>query len=792
MAVLLLSGLPSTLIAGPIDPRLHFRQVRTPHFTIYFHQEEERLASHLVAIVEDVRARVGASLGTTLPAQTHVIIADQAEFANGYATPLPRNIIFLNATAPSGAELIGHADDWLRVLFTHEYTHIVHLDRSRGWATLARGLFGRAPFAFPNLTLPQWQIEGLATWQESTSTGSGRATAGDFRAVETIAAGARRPLTLDRASGGLVSWPDGHAAYAAGLGFHEYLAGRFGDASIGRLADATAGRLPYLGTPAFKRIYGESLGSLWSAYSAEVARRAESLNRSDARPVAQFRSGVVSGPRFAPASCDSCPHPIVYSVEHADGFPSLREVGEDGRGDRELTTRYLGSTAGITPTMVVFDQLDLHRVVGLYADLFALDRRSGHMTRLTIEGRMQDPDITPDGHHIVVTKQRGDRRELLILDLGTREGTGEVPRVENVAAFLGDPLTSFSAPRWSPDGRLIAVERRRAGALPEGVIVDVASRQIVHVLASPGTRIVTPTWRPDGGAIVAAADFGGQPFDLYEFALDSSRMVRRLTKTAGALWPDVRRDGRAITYAGSTAAGSAVFVTPYAPLEIEAPDRVQMLPRDVELPAATSLTAMAKVSDRPYSPVPTLLPTSWSPVFYDDADGTRVGGAAYGADVLGRHAYGVEATWFVERPAVARTAPATADWSVGGVHALAADLLRVCVEEHVGGSRRVRRPFRNHRRDGGTSGASRRVAAGSPRVAPHSVARVHAAHTTAVPVHRGRPQRAARLCPPRVRARQCEAVRLFDQPGTRRGRRHDARNRVTRRRLTGECHDVND
>ena len=120
--------------AGLLDPFLRFRQVRIAHFTIYFHQGEERLAARLAAMAEEVRVQVGDALGTEPPARTHVILADQSESANGWATPLPRNTIFLNAAVPSGADFIGQTDEWLRLVFTHEYTHIVHLDRSRGLA----------------------------------------------------------------------------------------------------------------------------------------------------------------------------------------------------------------------------------------------------------------------------------------------------------------------------------------------------------------------------------------------------------------------------------------------------------------------------------------------------------------------------------------------------------------------------------------------------------------------------------------------------------------------------------
>ena len=57
-------------------------------------------------------------------------------------------------------------------------------------------VFGRAPIAFPNLFLPTWQIEGLATYAESAITGEGRLHAGEFRAITEEAA---RQLKIDPA-----------------------------------------------------------------------------------------------------------------------------------------------------------------------------------------------------------------------------------------------------------------------------------------------------------------------------------------------------------------------------------------------------------------------------------------------------------------------------------------------------------------------------------------------------------------------------------------------------------------
>src|SRR5262245_22429350 len=213
--------------ATVFDPALRFRTLATDHFVVYFHQGEDLLARRLAGIAEDTWRSLRVPFGAALPPRTHVVLVDQSEGANGYATPLPYNTVVVTAAWPAGSDFIGNTDDWLRLVFTHEFTHIVHLDRSEGLARVGRRLFGRMPFVFPNLYLPTWQIEGLATYEESIVTGGGRLHAGDFGAVVREDAKRGTLLPLDRVNGGVTDWPSGLAPYAYGLGFHQYLADRF-------------------------------------------------------------------------------------------------------------------------------------------------------------------------------------------------------------------------------------------------------------------------------------------------------------------------------------------------------------------------------------------------------------------------------------------------------------------------------------------------------------------------------------------------------------------------------------
>lgn len=657
----LLCAWPATA-ASLLDPRLNFRTLTTAHFIIYFHQGEDTMAARLAAIAEDTWPKVGRALGVEAPRRTHVILADQSELANGWATPLPYNTIFVTAAAPAGSEFIGRNYDWMQLVFVHEFTHIVHLDRSERWARVFRGLFGRTPIAFPNLFLPHWMTEGLAQYQESAITGDGRLHAGDFRAIEREAGRVRGALPIDRANGGLIDWPGGSAAYAYGLGFHEFLADRFGADRFGELAGVTAGIAPFAGAAGFGRVYGQSAKALWRDYTRALEAVPPAPATAGARPVQLTRHGqTVLGPRFLKSACAACDGALAYTIRNPRGFPSLQQVGSQGGLSTRLTRRYLGSTTAVGRQVLIFDQQEFRRNAALYSDLYRYDLATGRVAALTREARLQDPDLSPDESTIVAVRHQNDRRDLVTLSW---DGHAVGP----IRVVASDAWTYFNAPRWSPDGRTIAVSRHRDDAQADLVIVEVSTGVQTIVAAPSAARIVTPTWRPDGRAIVAAADFGEDTFNLYEFsATDPGTPPVRLTSvTGGASWPEVSADGKTLVFVGYTFRGFDLFSLPYP----NGGTRLTASISDAGSAVATRPRAepLALSDAHPYSPWQTIAPTTWMPVLQADGQ-LRAGVAVNGVDVLGRHAYAASATWLVDSPSSAPVPPASQpDWAVSYVY----------------------------------------------------------------------------------------------------------------------------
>ena len=108
-------GAASARASTLFDPTLRFLTIRTPHFVIYFHQGEDRLARRLAVVAEEAWRALERPFGVKPPPLTHVVLVDQTEQAGGTATPVPYNTIVLTAASPAGSELIGNVDDWLRV-----------------------------------------------------------------------------------------------------------------------------------------------------------------------------------------------------------------------------------------------------------------------------------------------------------------------------------------------------------------------------------------------------------------------------------------------------------------------------------------------------------------------------------------------------------------------------------------------------------------------------------------------------------------------------------------------------
>jgi Tol biopolymer transport system component len=613
------------------DPRLRFRTISTTRFDIHFHQDEEPLARSLAAFVEKAASEVDAAVGAAV-GRVQIVLVNQHDLSNGWATPVPYNTIEISVAAPTVESVIGNSPDWLRIVFVHEYTHIAHLSRAGGWLNGLRRGFGRLPLLFPNLYQPVWAIEGVATWNESHQTQEGRVVAGDFRLWLNSAAVAGRLEPIDRVNGGNVDWPGGNAPYLYGAYFHEFLAQKYGADSIRTLAADTARRIPYLGSRAYKKVYGRSLGELWRDFEGSV--KAGDPSATAGRAVRLTNQGFrVATPRLRADG-----H-LFYSSSTPHGFPALMELAPEAE-PRFVSRRYPGGTIAFAGDRLVVDELDLVRSVALQSDLYVVDPRSGARRRITREARAADPDVAADGTSVVCTIQMPDRRALARFTLPA-PGQYGTPQI-----FVSEPDVNFAVPRWSPDGRAIVAERRQlAGGVADIALIDPATGLARTLASVPGARAGSPVWMPDGSAVLFSAASADAPFRIYRVLVADGAISRLEGTGASAQSPTISADGRRLVFAGYTAEGYDLFALAMTDAEWSPVDTAPAAATARPAQPSASGQVSPLVGSRPYEPLATLLPTFWTPTVESDGDEVVIGAATGSADALGRHAYGVEAGW---------------------------------------------------------------------------------------------------------------------------------------------------
>src|SRR5690606_14012443 len=260
-----------------------------------------------------------------------------------------------------------------------------------------------------------------------------------------------------------------------------------------------------------------------------------------------------------------------------------------------------------------------------------LDPETGDVRWLTADGRIADPDVSPDGRTIVAVRNGSGRRDLVAIDVAALQAAGPDGLASAIRVLASAPDTAFTAPRWSPDGERVAVVRQHGADVEQIVVVAPSgSTPATLVTTVPDMRWATPTWHPNGN-IIAAGALGDAAYNLFEIDLDSGA-IRQLTHTTGgATWPDVSSDGQTLLYVGYGVDGSDIYEMPYTPSTAAAwserasarstpewsePASARSVPEWSERASARSVPewserASARSTSEPYSPWPTITPTSW-------------------------------------------------------------------------------------------------------------------------------------------------------------------------------------
>ena len=613
--------------AAALDPNLDWRTLQSPHFVLAYHDGERDLAQHMLDLAEQTYARLNPWLGWVPEEKVQLVLTDHEDLSNGLTTSFPRDHVELYVVPPDDVDSLEDFDDWFRLLITHEYTHVLQLDKATGTpAFLRHEVLGRDPLLFPGQFNPTMLLEGLAVYDETDAAagiGRGQSSLYAMYMRAEVQRGVRPWSQVTMA--GVTQWPGGTLPYLYGVNFYQFAQRQYGKASIPELVDDYSDHLiPFrVGSNMESAFDGDDVPDVWPKFT-------DYLDKRFGAPPYPAGTTLVEGERLTQhgyntasprAAADGR---VFYVRDDWHEHPALM-VWEAGKGSRELADTF-------TPA-----RLDWNAKAGLLVarpeicreyyydfDLYRVDPDSGHVTRLTHCGRYHYGSWSPDGSHIAATRIELGKSSLVLMD-----GQGDGPET----VWTGDGGEILGGIDWSPDGEHIAAALWRPGrrwALEE---FSLSTRQW-QVLAQDVGNVADPEYTPDGKAVLFTSDADGV-YNLRRVDRDSVALASLTRVSSGAFSPTTGKDGD-IYYIGYTAAGYDLYRLP-ASAELDAALTPQH--RDyTTLPPAPH----AETQEGGYSPWASLLPAYWEPEAAFGSHIAQVGAVTSGQDQLGVHVYAAD------------------------------------------------------------------------------------------------------------------------------------------------------
>lgn len=638
-------GMMTDAALGAPDPMKDWYTLATPHFNIHYEEDQRVFAERLAGIAERVHVTLTPRVAYFPQGKTEIVINDSVDMSNGAATVLPYRQFFIYMAPPSSGELLDDAD-WVEMVFTHEYTHILHMDQGAGFPGGVRKVLGRWFFTFPQVFNPSWVSEGYAVWAETDAgkgIGRGQSALYDGMMRAEVLHGLRDLSGLSFHGYIGTDWPYGQS-YLYGLYFFQFIEDTWGkDKVTAFIAAWNRNIIPFRMDARARQVFGMNATALHARFMAYLKQRFEPDIRAWK---AQHPASVLSGQGY------QLPGQGYRDQVKLDGSGGVYYYENNGRTAPAILHRTAGGAVETVAETRALQQFDVHPTAGVvmsglqicnnteaHADLFRLEE--GHWRALTDCGRYTGGYWSPRGDRIAAIALDSGKQRVDLLD-------ADGQRLETLyEAPLGETLGELS---WHPQAAEIVVARKPQGQRWGLYRLTLASREWQPVALQS---------HPSADGMMHAPHYDAEGNTLYFIDAEAQRLnVRRLQLATGQV-QTVTQTLTAITdfdiNAGQlatleyTAEGIALNVAERPVTGIDYVSRkAASLPAPFEAPSSEAPSSEVPSSGEaprlaaatPYDPLPTLAPTSWLALLgADSEDNGWVQLMTSGSDVLGFHAW---------------------------------------------------------------------------------------------------------------------------------------------------------
>ena len=297
-----------SILMGNVEynhPELNWSTFETEHFKIHFHDETEKTAREAATVAEIIYPKITDFYDFSPKQKTHLILIDPDDYSNGAAYYYDNKIIIW--ASPLDFDLRG-SHRWLQNVITHEFAHIVSLQKSMKAGMQIPGayfqfmnyedekrpdvLYGypnaMVSYPIPGTIVPPWLAEGIAQYMYDSADWDNWDSHRDMilreRAINDDLLSFTEMNTFGKKGIG------NESTYNAGFALATYIANEYGSESIMHIMDELSNPLQFSVDKALENVLGISGQDIYSDFQAIVKARYDRL----VKPINLFaKKGIV-------------------------------------------------------------------------------------------------------------------------------------------------------------------------------------------------------------------------------------------------------------------------------------------------------------------------------------------------------------------------------------------------------------------------------------------------------------------------------------------------------------------
>jgi len=612
-----------------VDPTLDWKTIENENLFVHYAEGNKVLAEKALAIAEAAHQRLTVELDWQPKEKTHVVLSDETDQPNGFATPLFFNRTVLYLAPPTSVNTLEDFDDWLTTLIFHEYTHIVHLDKSDGSPEGLRNIFGRFLFLFPNLFQPSWVIEGVGTHKETDlERGIGRGQSTMFASMmrEEVVKGLQ---PVSHVNLPVSTWPAGTTRYLYGVYFMAFIADQYGEEKLQQWIDEYSNNLlPFFINTNANTVLGKNLTPLWIEYQQWLSEKfqpqidfinSQGITNAEQVSVAAYRTTAVE-------VVDKKTGSEIYYLNNA-GYKraSLMRINADGKQEELLSLNGDASFDAHPSAGLLITQDEFCNNYTVYKDIYLYDEVDNELKRLTECGRYLFASWTPDAKGIVAVHHHAGKFEIHLLNAKAKQ---------QKVLWQADNEEVIGQIDVSPDGDNIVATVWRKGSGWNLELFNLKEKKWKKL--TTGANITANPGFDSAGNILFSLE-ENNAYNLYRYNLATAEIQQLTNLIGGAFQSSQTSVDQPIYYVGYSAEGYAIYKTEDISIGnpvVNKDRRLELINYDI-----------TEHESKNYSALSNMYPRWWFPTFQFTEQRSELGVTTTGGDALGIHNYSLSASY---------------------------------------------------------------------------------------------------------------------------------------------------